>query len=41
MKPRPDLIIVDPPSFARNRTSVQEALRGDKEPHLHTLPGEI
>ena len=41
VKPRHDQKVLDPPSFTCNRASVQEALRGDKEPHLHTLPGEI
>ena len=37
MKPRYDLIILDPPSFTRNRASVQDALRGYKEIHLRAL----
>ena len=32
-----DLIILDPPSFTRNRASVPEALRGYKEIHLRAL----
>jgi len=32
-----DLIILDPPSFTRHRTSVQDALRGYKEIHLRAL----
>src|SRR5262249_28709691 len=32
--PRWDLIILDPPSFTRNRASVPDALRGYKEIHL-------
>ena len=43
--PRYDLIILDPPSFTRNRASVQDALRGYKEIHLRALkllkPGGI
>jgi 23S rRNA (cytosine1962-C5)-methyltransferase len=35
--PRFDLIVLDPPSFTRNRTSVPDALRGYKEIHLRTL----
>jgi 23S rRNA (cytosine1962-C5)-methyltransferase len=35
--PRWDLIILDPPSFTRNRASVQDALRGYKEIHLRAL----
>lgn len=35
--PRFDLIILDPPSFTRNRASVPDALRGYKEIHLRTL----
>lgn len=35
--PRWDLIILDPPSFTRNRASVPDALRGYKEIHLRTL----
>ena len=37
VKPRYDLIILDPPSFTRNRASVQDALRGYKEIHLRAL----
>jgi 23S rRNA (cytosine1962-C5)-methyltransferase len=40
-----DLIILDPPSFTRNRASVEDALRGYKEIHLRALkllkPGGI
>lgn len=40
-----DLIILDPPSFTRNRASVDDALRGYKEIHLRALklikPGGI
>ena len=40
-----DLIVLDPPSFARNRKSVRDALRGYKEIHLRALkmiePGGI
>ena len=40
-----DLIILDPPSFTRNRHSVEAALRGYKEIHLRALkllrPGGI
>ncbi len=43
--PRWDLIILDPPSFTRNRASVNDALRGYKEIHLRALkllkPGGI
>jgi len=43
--PRYDLIILDPPSFTRNRASVPDALRGYKEIHLRALkllrPGGI
>jgi len=43
--PRWDLIILDPPSFTRNRASVPDALRGYKEIHLRALkllrPGGI
>ena len=35
--PRYDLIILDPPSFTRNRASVPDALRGYKEIHLRSL----
>jgi 23S rRNA (cytosine1962-C5)-methyltransferase len=35
--PRFDLIILDPPSFTRNRASVPNALRGYKEIHLRAL----
>jgi 23S rRNA (cytosine1962-C5)-methyltransferase len=37
VKPRFDLIILDPPSFTRNRASVPDALRGYKEIHLRAL----
>jgi len=40
-----DLIVLDPPSFTRNRASVPDALRGYKEIHLRALkllrPGGI
>jgi 23S rRNA (cytosine1962-C5)-methyltransferase len=40
-----DLIVLDPPSFTRNRSSVPDALRGYKEIHLRALkllrPGGI
>ncbi len=35
--PRFDLIILDPPSFTRNRASVGDALRGYKEIHLRAM----
>lgn len=35
--PRFDLIILDPPSFTRNRASVPDALRGYKEIHIRAL----
>ena len=35
--PRFDLIILDPPSFTKNRASVPDALRGYKEIHLRAL----
>ncbi len=35
--PKWDLIILDPPSFTRNRSSVPDALRGYKEIHLRAL----
>lgn len=35
--PRYDLIILDPPSFTRNRDSVPDAMRGYKEIHLRAL----
>lgn len=35
--PKYDLIILDPPSFTRNRASVPDALRGYKEIHLRAL----
>lgn len=35
--PKFDLIILDPPSFTRNRAAVQDALRGYKEIHLRAL----
>jgi len=35
--PRFDLIILDPPSFTRNRASIPDALRGYKEIHLRAL----
>jgi len=35
--PRYDLIVLDPPSFTRNRASIGDALRGYKEIHLRAL----
>jgi 23S rRNA (cytosine1962-C5)-methyltransferase len=35
--PQFDLIILDPPSFTRNRASVPDALRGYKEIHVRAL----
>lgn len=35
--PRYDVIVLDPPSFTRNRASVPDALRGYKEIHLRAL----
>lgn len=35
--PKFDLVILDPPSFTRNRASVPDALRGYKEIHLRAL----
>lgn len=35
--PRWDMIILDPPSFTRNRAAVPDALRGYKEIHLRAL----
>jgi 23S rRNA (cytosine1962-C5)-methyltransferase len=35
--PRFDLIVLDPPSFTRNRASVPDAMRGYKEIHLRAL----
>jgi len=35
--PRFDCIVLDPPSFTRNRASVPDALRGYKEIHLRAL----
>ena len=35
--PRYDLIILDPPSFTKNRASVGDALRGYKEIHVRAL----
>jgi 23S rRNA (cytosine1962-C5)-methyltransferase len=35
--PRFDAIVLDPPSFTRNRASVPDALRGYKEIHLRSL----
>jgi 23S rRNA (cytosine1962-C5)-methyltransferase len=32
-----DLIVLDPPSFTRNRAAVEDALRGYKEIHLRSL----
>ena len=35
--PRWDVIVLDPPSFTRNRAAVPNALRGYKEIHLRAL----
>ena len=35
--PRFDFIILDPPSFTRNRAAIPDALRGYKEIHLRAL----
>ena len=35
--PQFDLIILDPPSFTRNRAAVEDAMRGYKEIHLRAL----
>jgi len=35
--PQWDLVVLDPPSFTRNRASVPDALRGYKEIHLRAL----
>ena len=35
--PRFDLIVLDPPSFTRNRASIPDALRGYKEIHLRAF----
>jgi 23S rRNA (cytosine1962-C5)-methyltransferase len=35
--PRYDVIVLDPPSFTRNRASIPDALRGYKEIHLRAL----
>lgn len=35
--PRYDVIVLDPPSFTRNRASVPDALRGYKEIHVRAL----
>jgi 23S rRNA (cytosine1962-C5)-methyltransferase len=35
--PRFDVVVLDPPSFTRNRASVPDALRGYKEIHLRSL----
>lgn len=35
--PRWDIVVLDPPSFTRNRASVPDALRGYKEIHLRAL----
>jgi len=35
--PKYDLIVLDPPSFTRNRATVPDALRGYKEIHLRAL----
>ena len=38
--PRFDMIVLDPPSFTRNRAAVGDALRGYKEIHLRALKRE-
>jgi 23S rRNA (cytosine1962-C5)-methyltransferase len=35
--PKFDLIVLDPPSFTRNRAAVPDALRGYKELHVRAL----
>jgi 23S rRNA (cytosine1962-C5)-methyltransferase len=35
--PRYDLIVLDPPSFTRNRASIPDAMRGYKEIHLRAM----
>ena len=35
--PKFDLVVLDPPSFTRNRASVKDALRGYKEIHIRAL----
>lgn len=35
--PRFDMVVLDPPSFTRNRASVPDAMRGYKEIHLRAL----
>ena len=35
--PRFDAIVLDPPSFTRNRASIPDAMRGYKEIHLRAL----
>jgi 23S rRNA (cytosine1962-C5)-methyltransferase len=35
--PKYDLVVLDPPSFTRNRAAVPDALRGYKEIHLRAL----
>ena len=37
MVPKYDLIVLDPPSFTRNRQSVPDAIRGYKEIHVRAL----
>lgn len=37
LAPQFDLIVLDPPSFTRNRASVPDALRGYKEIHIRAL----
>jgi 23S rRNA (cytosine1962-C5)-methyltransferase len=37
LAPKFDLIVLDPPSFTRNRAAVPDALRGYKEIHLRAL----
>jgi 23S rRNA (cytosine1962-C5)-methyltransferase len=36
-KPEYDLIILDPPSFTRNKKTLMDAMRGYKEIHLRSL----
>lgn len=36
-EPRWDLVILDPPSFTRNKKSLNDAMRGYKEIHLRTM----
>ncbi|MBC7395332.1 MAG: hypothetical protein H7340_18540, partial [Variovorax sp.] len=36
-KPDYDMIILDPPSFTRNKATLMDAMRGYKEIHLRSL----